>query len=149
MQAWRDRLVRELGLSPEQTAQLDSLFQASRERGASIRQAAPEERQKLIQAQRQELRARIQDLLTAEQKPRYELMLAELGQRTTGGGRGRLWLIQADGRLAPLEVQTGISDGASTEVRGTGLEVGLAVATGMPAPSSTPPRPGGAPRLFF
>jgi HlyD family secretion protein len=149
MQAWRDRLVRELGLSPEQTAQLDSLFQASRERGASIRQAAPEERQKLIQAQRQELRARIQDLLTAEQKPRYELMLAELGQRTSGGGRGRLWLVQADGRLAPLEVQTGISDGASTEVRGTGLEVGLAVATGMPASSSTSPRPGGAPRLFF
>jgi HlyD family secretion protein len=87
LQAWRDRLVRELGLSPEQTAQLDSLFQASRERGASIRQAAPEERQKLIQAQRQELRARIQDLLTAEQKPRYELMLAELGQRTTGPDR--------------------------------------------------------------
>lgn len=149
LQAWRDRLVKELALSAEQITQLDALFQASRERGASIRQAAPEERQKLIQAQRNDLRARIQDLLTAAQRPQYERMLAEVAQRSGASGRGRLWLVQSDGRLAPIEIQTGISDGASTEVRGAGVDAGLSVVIGQPPSSTSASRPSGAPRLFF
>jgi HlyD family secretion protein len=42
-----------------------------------------------------------------------------------------LWTLDAAGRLAPLTVQIGVSDGQSTEVTGEGLAEGLTVVTGV------------------
>lgn len=75
-------------------------------------------------------------------KPTAEL-LASLGQQAppdlAGGvrqaaGSGTVWSF--DGRLEPMRVTTGLSDGAYTEVTGQGLTEGLELATAVNAPGS-------------
>lgn len=57
------------------------------------------------------------------------------GLRAAGGGaprskRGRLWVEAADGKLRMLRVTTGLTDGKSTAVEGTGLAEGMKVIVG-------------------
>jgi HlyD family secretion protein len=74
-------------------------------------------------------------------------------RESTAGARGAaraatgiVWTLGADGRLAPVTVTLGISDGAWTEVREGGLEPGQAVVVGVeasaPSAPPTPPPPG-------
>jgi HlyD family secretion protein len=44
--------------------------------------------------------------------------------------RGRLWVETRGGRVRPLDVTLGISDGTMTEVSGKGIEAGLCVVAG-------------------
>jgi hypothetical protein len=47
-------------------------------------------------------------------------------------------------------VRTGLTDGASTEVSGSGIEEGVEVITGIQgAASNAPAAKSGAPRMFF
>ncbi len=80
-----------------------------------------------------------------------------------GGGRaprspGRVWILAADGKLKPVQLTLGISDGQSTEILRGELKEGQEIivgALGAPAPGSaasrtaapTPAQPGGGPRL--
>ncbi|HVG45708.1 MAG TPA: hypothetical protein VM890_13300, partial [Longimicrobium sp.] len=57
------------------------------------------------------------------------------GPRAAGGGaarskRGRLWVEGADGKLRMIRVTTGLTDGKSTAVEGTGLAAGMKVIVG-------------------
>ncbi|MFN8571293.1 MAG: efflux RND transporter periplasmic adaptor subunit [Gemmatimonadaceae bacterium] len=73
------------------------------------------------------------------------------------GSSATLWYIDAAGKLTPIRVHTGVTDGKVTEVRGTDLKVGLKVVSGivLSAPTSTSPfqqtttpgGPGGPPRF--
>ncbi|HEY6966862.1 MAG TPA: efflux RND transporter periplasmic adaptor subunit [Burkholderiales bacterium] len=63
---------------------------------------------------------------------------------------GRLWVVGADGKPAPVEVRTGLSDGASTELVEGPLKEGDEVILGggePPAPAKKAGGPGG-PRMF-
>jgi HlyD family secretion protein len=67
-----------------------------------------------------------------------------------GKGRGkapsRLWVVGSDGKPQPVEVQTGITDGTTTEVAGEAISEGLEVIVGVNAvPKSGAP---GGPRMF-
>jgi len=77
------------------------------------------------------------------------------GRREKGGAstKGRLWQVADDGKLKPIEVQIGISDGVVTEITGGDvkegdefasgeLKPGAAAATGEVNPFG-PPRFGG------
>jgi HlyD family secretion protein len=84
------------------------------------------------------------------------------GQPTGGGeraSRAMLWYIDADGTVNAVRVQTGLTDGQYTEVRGDGLDAGLQVIAGVtsgdaasaaaPNPfQSTQPQRGGPPGRF-
>lgn len=69
-----------------------------------------------------------------------------LARRGTGTARpantGRLWVMGKDGRLSSVRVQTGITDGQMTEVRGEGLTDGMQIVVGTtqatPSSSSAP-----------
>ena len=61
-----------------------------------------------------EVRARIGDLLTPEQKPGYAAILAESAGRATT--RGRIYLLADDGKPRAFNVRLGITDGTSTEL---------------------------------
>ncbi|MBL8337170.1 MAG: efflux RND transporter periplasmic adaptor subunit, partial [Rhodoferax sp.] len=87
---FRNRLVAELRLTPDQAAKVDALMADVRPRFLTLRDLAPEERPKARDRIMADLRARIGDVLTAEQKTKYVAMLTEAASRTAT--RGRIYL---------------------------------------------------------
>ena len=148
LQQFRARLERDLAFSDEQRVQLDAIFSAMREKFAQVREAPEAERGKLIERNRAELRERIGDILTAAQKPKYAAIIAEIAGRQSS--RGRIFVLDTEGRPRAVPVRTGLTDGAFTEVSGEGLKEGDTVIIGQQSAGTAPPvRPAGAPRLPF
>jgi len=143
----RERLVKGLGLSEEQQRKLEPILQEGREQLRALQGLPDAERRPKAQKIREAQRARIRELLTDEQKPRYEEMTAAAGE-VRSGAAGRVWVIGPDGKPAAVTLTLGLSDGASTEVlrgdvrEGQDVIVGTAGATGR---GSQPTQ--GAPRL--
>lgn len=88
-------------------------------------------------------------------KPRSNVNANPAASRVHASGaaahnRARLWTL-VDGKLQPIEVRTGLSDGTATEVEGEGVTEGLEVITGIAATgeSDRPPQKGGPPRMMF
>ena len=86
----------------------------ARPRFMTLRDLAPEERPKARDRIMADLRARIGDLLTPAQKPKYVAMLTEAAGRTNT--RGRIYLLAQDGKPRAFNVRLGITDGSSTEL---------------------------------
>lgn len=158
MGEFRNRLVEQLGLSPPQVAQADAIFAEARPRYGQLRELTAEERPKARERISAEVRARIAELLTPEQKIRYAALAAGTASRT--GTRGRIYLMGPDGKPMPFNVWLGISDGTSTELLVTGgntpgaagadeLKEGATVIIGAQAAGAGPQRPGGSPRPPF
>jgi HlyD family secretion protein len=82
---FRERLERELSLSDDQKTRLDGIFGAMRERFAAARAAPDDERPVQMERLRAELRERIAQILTPDQKKRYQEMLADIGARQGAG----------------------------------------------------------------
>jgi HlyD family secretion protein len=153
MRAFRERLERDLALTDSQRTQLDGIFTGMRERFLAVREAPESERAKLSEANRAELRARINDILDDGQKKKYAEILVELSGRTVS--RGRVFVPGPEGKPVAVELRLGLSDGSTTEViailNGASLAEGDLVYLGIiggatsPGPAS-PPRPAG-PRL--
>lgn len=158
MTEFRNRLVSELQLSADQVSRVDAIYAEARPRFIGLRDLAAEERPKARDRLTADVRARIGDLLTPAQKPRYAAMVAEAASRTST--RGRIYLMDIDGKPRAFNVRLGISDGTSTELIATPgtpgaeeLKEGAAVIIGIQtagAASAGQQRPGGTgPRLPF
>lgn len=67
----------------------------------------------------------------------------------TGGGAPAVWVVGADGKLARVEIQTGLRDDRNAEVVSGALAAGDRVAVGLPPPEAktAPQSPLGLPRL--
>jgi HlyD family secretion protein len=111
----RERLVKGLGLSEEQQKKLDPILQDGREQFRGLQGLPDAERRSKAQKIREAQRARIREILTDEQKPRYDEIAAAAGEARSGAA-GRVWVIGPDGKPAPISLTLGLSDGASTEV---------------------------------
>jgi len=149
-QQMRERLVKVLGLTPEQQAKIDPILDDMRQQMIALRSAGlPEqERQAKVQRAREAMRARIREILTPEQQTKYDEFSGSEGGR--GATAGRVWVIGPDGRPKGVAVRLGITDGASTEVVSGDLHEGQEVITGALGGANQPNRPaapGGAPRL--
>jgi HlyD family secretion protein len=142
------RLVRELGLSTDQQARLDGLLGERRRRMAELRGSGPAdpERERRVREIREETRARIREILTPEQRVRYDRLATPDGEATA---TGRVWVPGPDGRPRPVALTLGITDGSATEVLGGGLQAGQDVIVGTvgAAPPGRPPGGAGGPRL--
>lgn len=155
MGALRERLERELALDATQRSQLDTVFAGLRDKFVALRELPEEQRARAAQANRAELRAKVAAILTPVQQPRFEAIMAESAGRVASGGRGRIYLLQ-EGAPQALDVRTGISDGAHTEVSAAELTEGADVIIGSAALSGSAASPGagsarrpaGPPRLF-
>lgn len=148
--AFRERLEKELALTPEQKQKVDGVYAGMRAKFMAVRELPEEERARASAANRAEVRARIMEILTPEQQPRYEAMLAEAAGRAAGGGRGRIYQL-VDGKPRAIEVRTGVSDGTTTEVAAAELREGTEIIVGRVAAGSGPAgtvRPPGPPRIF-
>lgn len=148
---FRERLEKEIAFDDAQKQQLDALFAAQREKGAALRDLPETERAKAAERNRADLRARIAELLKPEQKPKFEELVAEFAGRAGSGrtGSGRVWIIGERGEPKAVNVRTGLSDGAMTEIIGDELAEGAQVITGYAQAGASGPRPPSGPRLPF
>jgi HlyD family secretion protein len=148
VQEFRNRIVQELKPSDAQKAQLEEIYSEARQKFGRLRDMKGDgNRRKEAERIRAETNARIAEILTPEQRPAWERLLAESGgrgQTTTG----RVYLLEA-GQPKPVDVRLGLSDGTSTEVV-SGLAENQEVITGtVSAPGGAPGAGGGLPRARF
>ncbi len=153
---FRTRVVTELAMTPAQAEKVDAIYADVRPRFMQLRELPADERAKARDRISVEVRARVGDLLTPEQKPRYAALLAELAGRQST--RGRIYLLGGDGKPRAFNVRLGITDGTSTELlvgpnapEAADLKEGAVVITGTVAPGSAPggAKPPSGPRLPF
>lgn len=111
---FRNRVVTELKLNAQQTAQVDAIYAESRPKFMALRDVAPEERAKARDRLTSDIRARIADVLTPEQKTKFATLVAETASRTST--RGRIYLMMGDGKPKAFNVRLGITDGTNTEL---------------------------------
>jgi HlyD family secretion protein len=150
---FRDRLVNDLQLTPAQVDNVDALLAEARPRFGELRNLPEEERPKARERILADLRARVAEQLTPEQRAKYQQLQAEMGGRQST--RGRIFLLAADNKPVAYNVRLGISDGVATELivppgspGADALVEGASVITGViGATSATPARPAG-PRPF-
>jgi HlyD family secretion protein len=141
----RERLVKGLSLTEPQQAKLDPILQEGRELMRGLQGLPDAERRPKAQKIREAQRARIREILTDEQKARYEEMTASAGEARSGTA-GRVWVVGPDGKPGPVTLTLGLSDGASTEVLRGEVSEGQDVIVGsMSTPGRQPQQ--GSPRL--
>ena len=107
------------------------------------------ERRRQAERIRAETNGRIAEILTPEQKPARERLLAESGPRGQACG-GRVYVLEA-GEPKAVEVRLGLTDGSSTELVGSALAEGAEVIIGVADARGAPSQPasGGLPRARF
>jgi len=117
---------------------------------AALRDLPEEQRGKASQAARSEMRAKVEEILKPEQKPRYAELVAELAGRSGQPTRGRVWLLE-NGKPKGIDVRVGLTDGTATEVSGEGLGEGTEVIVGTQTTggTGTSAQKGAPPRMFF
>ena len=135
----RERLTRELSMSEAQTQQLDAIFAGMREKFAAVRAAPEAERARMSERNRAEIRERIMEILSPEQRKRYGDMIAEAGNRQSAAGR--VFVLDEQGRPKAVPVRTGLTDGSFTEVRGEQIKEGDKVLVGTGGAAGQPARP--------
>jgi HlyD family secretion protein len=143
----RERLVKGLNLTDDQQKKLEPILQEGREQFRSLQGLAEAERRAKAQKIREAQRARIREILTDEQKTRYDEMTASAGEARSGTA-GRVWIIGPDGKPAAVSLMLGLSDGAATEVLRGELREGQEIIVGSASGTGRGGQPQqGAPRL--
>src|SRR5262249_60133434 len=105
----REALVRDLGLSADQQARLEAIFGEAGQAFTALRGQNLDDRARETQRRRirGETREKIRAILTPEQRPKYEAIVA-----AQDGGAGtaapetpaRVYVVGADGKLKPLQI---------------------------------------------
>ena len=150
----RERLVKGLGLSAEQQKKLDPILADSRQQMTALQGLGEQERREQARKIREAARVRIREILTPEQRVKYDESAAAGEGRGTGdprsGAPGRVWVLDGD-KLKPVALTLGISDGAATEVLRGEVTEGQEIVIGtVGTPGGRAPAGGsgsGAPRL--
>jgi HlyD family secretion protein len=149
--ALRERLVGEVQVTGEQLERIDALMAAQRPRFAELRNVPEDQRPAARERIVAEMRLRIGEQLTPDQRKRYDAMQAELAGRQAS--RGRVHVLDEGGRPRAYNVRLGVTDGAMTELLAPvpgELREGTPVVTAVlnARPPSGGPRPAG-PRTPF
>jgi HlyD family secretion protein len=148
VQEFRARMMQELKPSEAQRAQLEEIFSQSRQKFGNVRDMKGDgNRRREAEKIRAETNARIAEILTPEQRPVWERLLAESGSRGQSTA-GRVYTLE-NGAPKPLDVRTGLTDGTATEIL-SGLTENQEVIVGVvDARGATQPAGGGLPRARF
>ena len=146
-QAARDRLTKELGLNAEQQAKVEAILNDTRDRIRTLSTEDQNARRKQVERLRAESRSRIAEVLTPEQRTRYEAMTASRGGGAASSGR--VWIADEAGKLKAVDVRLGLSDGSYTELVGGELGEGAQIVVGMATGDKSRPTKGGGPRFGF
>lgn len=128
-EAARERLARELDLSADQQAKVEAISSDTRDKIRALGTDDPAERRRQVERLRSESRARIAELLTPEQRARYEAMGAS--RRSAGVSSGRVWVLDAQGKPRAVAVRVGLTDGAYSELVSGEMAEGAQLITGI------------------
>jgi HlyD family secretion protein len=128
--ASRAQLVRRLGLTAAQQAKLNSILDDDRRPKLGPPGAGPAQKDRPGSTPEfgEAARPRIRQILTAEQRGRYDQLAAE---DRPGGTPGQVWTLGAAGKLHLIALTLGLTDGNATEVRGGDLTEGQEVVIGL------------------
>jgi hypothetical protein len=88
IQAYRERLERELSLTDAQKASVDAIFAGMRDRFAALRDMEPEERRTASEKLRREMRGQVEKLLDPTQKKTFLAINAEIDARRAAAQAG-------------------------------------------------------------
>ena len=131
--AQRERLTKELQLTPEQQAKLEAILNETRDRIRALDAGDKGERRRQAERLRAESRGRIAEMLNPGQRKRYEEMTASRADAGRSVTSGRVWVVDDTGKPKPISVRIGLADGSHSEVVGGELQEGSQVIVGMQA----------------
>jgi HlyD family secretion protein len=157
----RETLTRELSLSPEQQQRLDAILGESRQAFGAMRGQGLDEKARDAQRRRirGEAREKIREILTPEQRKKYEALVAAQEGGAGGGASGapsgmpaRVFVAGPDGKPKAVAIFIGLTDGSYSEVLRGELQPGQEILIGQAG--ATPQRGGGSaggggPRMRF
>ena len=150
----REGLVTSLGLTVEQQRKLDPILTDAQQQIAALRDLTDWERRARAEKIRQAARVQIREILTPEQRTKYDERIGRgsRGGAAGGGTPGRAWIVDAAGQPKAVPLMLGLSDGSATEVLQGDLKEGQDVITGTVSAAQqnrpgTTGTTGGAPRL--
>lgn len=141
----RDRLVKELKLTEDQQKKLEPILSDSRQQFVALQGLPERDRRPKAQKIREAARVRIREILTDQQRARYDEMSGAPGGDGRSGIAGRVWVLGPDGKLAQLSLTLGLSDGSATEVLRGEVKEGQEVVVGLAGRGTQPQQ--SAPRL--
>ena len=159
---FRNLMVGQLALTPAQIEKVDAIYADARPKMMTLRDLPQEERGKAREKITAEIRAQLRDQMTAEQKPKFDALVAAAANRQVT--RGKIYLMGADGKPKAYNVRLGITDGSSTELivspnssdaaelkEGAAVIIGTVNTGATAGSSSSSARPAGAagPRMAF
>ena len=159
---FRNLMVGQLALTPAQIEKVDAIYANARPKMMALRDLPQDERGKAREKITAEIRAQLRDQMTAEQKPKFDALVAAAANRQVT--RGKIYLMGVDGKPKAYNVRLGITDGSSTElivspnspdaaelVEGAAAIVGTVNTGATAGSSSSSARPAGAagPRMAF
>jgi HlyD family secretion protein len=149
----RARLAQSLGLTKAQEAKLDAILEETRRQRRALGDGMSEdERQEQAKSIRQARRERIREILTPDQRARFDQGVGRDAVRDEASGvSGRVWVLGRGGQPTPVAVRLGVTDGKVTEVLEGDLSEGQEVIVGRAVPEAVPgppaSAPGAAPRI--
>lgn len=150
--AQREQLEKELQLTDAQKEKLDAIYAGLREKMMAAREAPQEARQKIIERNRSDMRAQIAEVLTPEQRKKYEEINAEQSGRRGANTPGRVYVPDEKGQPKEIAVRVGLTDGTMTEITSPDLKQGMTVITGVAQPAAgrnaASPAAARGPRMF-
>lgn len=146
-EAARERLARELDLTTDQQAKVEIISSETREKIRALGVDDPAERRRQVERLRSESRTRIAELLTPEQRVRYEAMGAS--RRSAGVSSGRVWVLDAQGKPRAVAVRVGLTDGTYSELVSGEVTEGMRLITGIMEAGKGKAQPAGGPRFGF
>jgi HlyD family secretion protein len=152
-QEMQQQLTKELSLTPEQQTRLSEVFQKVGRQSRAIREEESEERRQAMRREMQaQIRAQIREILTPEQRQKYEALLRARDDAQPQTRPGRVWVLGTNGTPEPRPLTIGIANDTHTEIVTGDLTAGQQIITGLLASKSSkrpapPPGFGAGPRL--
>jgi HlyD family secretion protein len=133
-----ERLARELSLTQDQRKRVAAVFADNVARMGEISNLETGDRRKQMDRLRAQSRQRIGDILTADQRQRYEAMSGGARLRAAAGVSGaRVWIAEAaTNKPVAKAIRVGLSDGMFSEIVGGELKEGDEVIIGVQADSA-------------
>jgi len=146
MAEFRNKLVTELQLKPDQVEKVDAIYAEARPKFMQMRDLPNDQKPRAREKIMGDVRAQINGVLSDAQKAKYAALVAEAGSRTAT--RGRIYVLDAQGKPQALNVRLGVSDGSMTELLPGRTEMAelkegaeVIVGTKSSAAGSVPPKP--------
>src|SRR5262249_17104508 len=115
-QEMQQQLTKELSLTPEQQTRLSEVFQKTGRQFRAMREEESEERRQAMRREMQvQIRAQIREMLTPEQRQKYEALLRARDDTQPQTRPGRVWVLGANGTPEPRPLAIALPTNTPTD----------------------------------